>query len=369
MNKSNKIGIMTIHNCYNYGASLQAYATYYFLKKIGFENVEIINYENDFEKKSKSSIKFIKTGKGKEKIKRMVQYIIFGKNRHLKKGFKKFNKNLIRSPKVDKDTIYSLSYDILISGSDQIWNPVIFNELDEMFFLNFANNAKKMSISSSAGSYIYNKNEIERVNELLSKYDAISVREISLKEQLQPNLKKEVFVSVDPTLLLDKSEWKKSLNIKKEKNEEEYILLYLVDANINDYMNEIERLKKRINLPIWFITPYKFKYKNIDKNIVSATPELFISLINNSEFVITNSYHGVIFSTNFDKNFFALENHKNPKRTQDYLTSIGLQDRIVKNEEDAKKIALMYDKEKAAIKLKELVDCTKNWIINNLDNM
>lgn len=134
-------------------------------------------------------------------------------------------------------------------------------------------------------------------------------------------------------------------------------------------MNEIERLKKRINLPIWFITPYKFKYKNIDKNIVSATPELFISLINNSEFVITNSYHGVIFSTNFDKNFFALENHKNPKRTQDYLTSIGLQDRIVKNEEDAKKIALMYDKEKAAIKLKELVDCTKNWIINNLDNM
>ena len=64
-----------------------------------------------------------------------------------------------------------------------------------------------------------------------------------------------------------------------------------------------------------------------------------------------------------------MENHKNPKRTQDYLTSIGLQDRIVKNEEDAKKIALMYDKEKAAIKLKELVDCTKNWIINNLDNM
>ena len=62
-------------------------------------------------------------------------------------------------------------------------------------------------------------NEIERVNELLSKYDAISVREISLKEQLQPNLKKEVFVSVDPTLLLDKSEWKKSLNIKKEKND------------------------------------------------------------------------------------------------------------------------------------------------------
>ena len=53
MNKKNKIGVITLHNSYNYGAVLQAYATCEYIKSIGYKDVELINYENKYEKKSK----------------------------------------------------------------------------------------------------------------------------------------------------------------------------------------------------------------------------------------------------------------------------------------------------------------------------
>lgn len=370
MNKKNKIGVITLHNSYNYGAVLQAYATCEYIKSIGYKDVELINYENKYEKKSKEPLKFIFSGTIKSQIKKFIQYVIFGKNRHLKKGFKRFNNSMKKSNYVeDVHQIENQKYDILISGSDQIWNPVIFDGIDPIFFLNFSNKSRKISISSSAGSYIFSQNEMKDVSGYLNKYDAISVREESLKKQLEKNIDKEIFVSTDPTLLLSKLEWENRLksNNRYNENESEYILLYLVDANLKVYEKEIISLKQRIKLPIWIITPYKFKFKNIDKNIVSASPEDFISLVSNATYIITNSFHGVIFSTNFSKPFVALENHKNPKRTFDYLKSICLENRIVKNESEARKISIMFEYQFSKQKLNGLVDNTKKWIIKNID--
>ena len=203
MNKKNKIGVITLHNSYNYGAVLQAYATCEYIKSIGYKDVELINYENKYEKKSKEPLKFIFSGTIKSQIKKFIQYVIFGKNRHLKKGFKRFNNSMKKSNYAeDVQQIENQKYDILISGSDQIWNPVIFDGIDSIFFLNFSNEARKISISSSAGSYIFSQNEMKDVSGYLNKYDAISVREESLKKQLEKNIDKEIFVSTDPTLLL-----------------------------------------------------------------------------------------------------------------------------------------------------------------------
>lgn len=373
MGKRKKIGIMTLFNCYNYGAVLQAYATFKFIKKLGCEDVEIINYENKYESKMKNTIRFIFSGNKKEILKKFIQYVVFGKNRHLKKGFKLFCGSLVKSEKKYKtiEELKKTNYDILISGSDQIWNPVIFSDLDLAYLLDFSDSAKKISISSSAGSYLFDGEYKNNFVKCLKKYDAISVRENVLKEQLQNEIDKEIFVSVDPTLLLTREDWieyLKPINRYNERNSK-YILVYIVDANLNTYDEELMVLKERLNLPIWLITPYNFKIKNIDKNIISATPNDFISLFDSADFIITNSYHGVIFSTNFRKNFIALENHKNPVRTRDYLDKIKLVDRIVKNKEDAKVINIKEMKLEYYNNLEEFVKDTKKWIGDNLNEL
>lgn len=368
--KNKKIGIVTLFNCYNYGAVLQAYATYEYLNKIGFKDVEIINYENKYEATMKRTIPFIFRGSIKDTLKKLIQFIIFGKNRHLKKGFTYFTKSLKKSNIKYKNLkeLKESNYDILVSGSDQIWNPVIFNKLDLVFLLNFSKTAKKISISSSAGSYTYSEEEIDKVSKCLNEFSAISVREKSLKSQLQSFVNKDIFVSVDPTLLLTKEEWTSKLVSENKYNESnsKYILLYIVDANLKTYEKEIKTIKERLDMPIWIISPYKYKMKNIDRNIVCATPNDFISLFKNANYIITNSYHGVIFSTNFKKKFVALENHKNPVRTNDYLTKVGLTERIIKNNEEAKKIKLKDYDYSYFQKLNSLVNETKEWIGDNL---
>lgn len=370
MEKEKKVGIMTLFNCYNYGAVLQAYATYKFVKNLGYENVELINYENDYESKMKKTIPFIFSGNLKDIIKKFIQFVFLGKNRHLKSGFKLFCDSLIKSNRKYRNIVElkESNYDILISGSDQIWNPVIFNTLDLSYLLDFSDKAKKISISSSAGSYKFSGNEKKNIVRCLNNYNAISVREESLKKQLQTEVKNDIFVSTDPTLLLSHEEWINDLKLSNKFNEQnsKYILMYIVDANLNTYYEELKVLKERLNLPIWLITPYKFKMKYIDRNIVSATPNDFISLFDNAEFVITNSYHGVIFSTNFKKNFIALENHKNPVRTRDYLSKIQISEKIITNKKDAETINFENNNFEYYDKLKKIVNDTKKWIGDSL---
>ncbi len=365
MKKKEKVGVVTLFNCYNYGAVLQAYATCKFLEKLGYNDVELVNYENKYESKLKKTIPYIFSGNVKDAIKRTIQFVFFGKNRHLKKGFKEFCNSLKKSTKKYKNTeeLKKTNYDILISGSDQIWNPVIFGKLDLNYLLDFSSTANKLSISSSAGSYHYSLEEKKEVVRCLKKYKAIAVREESLKAQLQDSID-DIFVSVDPTLLLSKEDWIEALPSNNKYGEENsnYVLIYIVDANLKNYSEEIRILKEKINKPIWMITPYKYKMKYIDKNIVSATPNDFISLFKNAEFVITNSFHGVIFSTNFMKKFVALENHKNPVRVHDYLSGIGIENRIVKNADDAQKINLDEINFEYYNTLMKTVEKTKNWI-------
>ena len=107
--KDKKVGIMTLFNCYNYGAVLQAYATYKYVKMLGYTDVELIDYENKFEAKSKKTLFFIFSGNIKHIIKKIIQYIILGKNRNLKKAFKSLY-YITRLIKIYRDKIVSKKY-------------------------------------------------------------------------------------------------------------------------------------------------------------------------------------------------------------------------------------------------------------------
>ena len=235
--------------------------------------------------------------------------------------------------------------------------------MDKAYLLDFSETAKKISIASSAGSYKFSSDEKIKIIKSLKKYSGISVREETLKKQLEDEIQ-DIFVSTDPTLLLSEKEWCDNLKSNNKYNEKnsDYVLLYIVDANLKTYLAEIRKLKQKVKKDFWLITPYKYKMECIDKNIVGATPNDFISLVKNSDMVVTNSFHGVIFSSNFNKKFIALENHKNPVRTKDYLNRIGIPERIVKNELEVENIEIENFNMDYHKNIEKIVNETKQWI-------
>ena len=126
------------------------------------------------------------------------------------------------------------------------------------------------------------------------------------------------------------------------KNAKNYIILYLLEP-FNDKISEILlKVKSAYNLPIVYIAFSNSKKKNVDYHLTNVTPERFVCLINNSDLVLTDSFHGTAFSVNLNKNFISILNPSNPKRVEDFLTLLGLEENIYN--EEIKKNTIDYKK-------------------------
>lgn len=319
-----KVGIITFHNGSNYGAALQTFALQEALRGI-CDSVYIINYDNRFISKGLDKIRFNASLAG---IYYMISDIANIKNNteKIKRFHDFFEHYYVLGNMMSKEKLKSegLSLDVGISGSDQIWNPLLNGGVDDIYFLNIPGIKKKCSYASSVGSYkfdneIYNK----QMTKLLSTYTYISVRENS--ELISKELNKEARNVCDPTLLLSKEEWGKKLNLKKSDNK--YLLIYAMTdfQNITEYAIKIAQKK---GLAIKYIGMPVKRYKNV-KYITNAGPKEFVELFFNADYVVTNSFHGTAFSVNFGKQFISLKNPKNPERAAYFLNSIDAKDRLV----------------------------------------
>ena len=218
MGKEKKIGILTYHRAYNYGAVLQAYALQSAIQNINY-NVEIIDYCCDYIEKI-----------GSEKsIKNIIKFILSGRRiNQTKKKFVKFRNDKLNLSNNDfnRDTIKEIAdlYDIYIVGSDQVWNYQGSN-FDKTYFLDFVKqNTKKKSYAASFGiSKIPPKYEKEYIR-LLNKFSDISVREKQGINIINNLLGKDCELVLDPTLLLSKKEWKEKTSISNRIIKEKYLL-------------------------------------------------------------------------------------------------------------------------------------------------
>lgn len=287
-------------------------------KLMNSDEVYLIDYVNEYEARQKSW-QFIFKGTIKEIAATMIKRVLFRNEFYKKRAFNEFicNEKVIPFDSVDKCSV-------LISGSDQIWNGKISNGIDRHFLLDFGNAIRKISIASSMGGYIISKQEKNVFRELLSKYDYISVREKFTKNQIEGIVDKNIYTILDPTLLIDATEWREIVvdnkkYIKYKFIPKSYILAFTIGSNHTNESELFKRYSEKYKLPVYKIMLNTFKPKGIDKVIPGANPYEFIDLIDNAAFVITNSFHGTAFSLNLNTPFVQIPVEGNNQRMQELL--------------------------------------------------
>lgn len=299
-----KIGILTFHRAYNYGACLQAFALHKALNKLGLSN-EIIDYRNSYFKKVYSIFRF----NGYKKILRSIyrlfrpDFIFSLKWRYIRyRDFLK--KNTIQSKMIKRKNLYKLNstYDYFLTGSDQIWNLKLSNT-DTSYMLDFVTeNKKKKSYAASFGKEIHSQNEVEIYKKYLWQYNSLLVREESGKNILE-ELKCKSSVVLDPVLLHDKKFW---LNYIEPTPivAENYIVTYFIQEPTLSY-EFAKKVAKNSDAKIIHINTDGVRKKYKDSIYYNSLwPQEFLNVIANASSIITTSFHGLSFAILFNIPFW-----------------------------------------------------------------
>ena len=291
-----KTGIITFHETTNFGSTLQAFALYKAMEKLGCE-CEIIDYKCEAIVNKELPQKFSL----RMPLKQIVKHILYGQDiaRKFFSLMEFLNKEAVLSPTYTKRNITEARerYDKIFVGSDIVWGLDI-TKIDTTYFLDFVNTkSKKYAFSSSVGNP-WSEQEKKIVKPLLNDFQNIAVRENESAEWVGALTNKNIPVVCDPTMLLTAEEW---LKYKSEKYKgKKYILAYFDNDN-QDCVKSANLLAKQLGCDAIFIN-YGRPFKGV-KSVRPHSIEDFFSLIYYAEKIVTASYHGMLFSIYFNKQF------------------------------------------------------------------
>lgn len=318
-----KIGILTWHYYNNYGSALQAYALQNYLEKLGYV-VDILNYRNPG--KSNGKIKSF----AKIVIGEICEYLRVDADKSVR--FELFRHQYFHETK-RVSGLQSLkkiceSYDYIVCGSDQIWAP---NALNTIYLLDFNTSAKKISYAASIGLRALPDNLVDTYKNALEDFVKISVREEAGREVLKRQLFMDAWVVLDPTMLLEVSDYDK---IKRDHvGRSKYCFVYILNKD-NNYRKRIEEYAKKHRLEIVGISAKSDDYQWI-KKAQSCGPCEFIGNIAAAEHIFTDSYHGTVFSLLYHRPFTTFERFRQDdpinqnSRIEQLSNTFGISDRII----------------------------------------
>lgn len=329
----NKIGILTYHSGYNYGASLQAYALQTVISKMEIE-AEIINFEKeDFVASREMITRHPKRFKEIVKIITRIPYTSSLLRRQ--DMFNKFTNETLKATcryYTEEQVVDNISkYDCIICGSDQIWNVSGRDPLSEnlLFFLNFEKTQRRVAYAASFGTKV--EKSFFREKEYLpwiKEFDYVSVRENNACEYLkEKGIESEV--CLDPTILLDKEDY--DTICAQRIIDHSYILMFGWNTN-DDLVNVAKRASKELGLPIVnIIPPPRGMFSGIKRKL-DIGPREFLSMIKYADFIVTNSFHGTAFSIIYEKPFVSVVTGSADERMQSMLEQLGIAHRLCKPE-------------------------------------
>ncbi len=288
----------------NYGALLQAYALQKHLKKYNILDVTNINFRTDWHEKQARVFNLYGSIKSKfsQFVFTLIRYNGLKKRKQRTEKFKKDYFSLTPVYRtVDEFISNPPTMDIYITGSDQVFNPN--GEYKDVFYLKFnKGEAKKIAYAPSFGVSDLSEDLSIKIAPLINDFDALSCREKEGATYLSNITGKVVPWLVDPTFLLSAEEWEHILISPKIKDK--YIFIYALTGE-EHMINIARKIKKNTGYKIICLRGNRKSFFSIDKFIYGSGPAEFIGWIRNAEYVVTDSFHGTIFSVLFDKPFYT----------------------------------------------------------------
>lgn len=352
-----KIGIITNWcSLDNYGQQLQCWALQRYLKRLGHEPylIKYLPQSPQWKKRVTYIWNRLFTSPQKKKA-QLEEALVWIKNAedNKQRKFEDFRKKNINSTDI---TYYNISElranppiaDMYITGSDQVWNDSLKNPNTAGNYLDFTppRNVKRVSYAASIGRNIEDR-EIKKFKQYLSHFDAISLREQNACDFCHSLGFHNAMVTIDPTLLLNAEEYD-AIDSSQDRNDSfdmPYVFVYLLNIRTSDdiYWNEFNRQISSEGLQVKVVAssgylPARDFLPGLT-NTLASIPE-WLSLVKNAEYVITTSFHGIVFCLLYHRPFYAVllnnEYAKANTRISSLLSTVGLEKRIVSSAADIK---------------------------------
>jgi len=343
-----KIGILTLPLHTNYGGILQAFALMTVLKTMEhdvwiinrkYKPVSLFRYYDILGKQMiikyilRKDVSFILNNKETERRENIIQ-------QYTRKFIEKYLQPQTEAYYSSKQLIKRIAknnFDIYVVGSDQVWRPKYAKDILYDFFFSFLNQndkVKKFTYAASFGTeeWEFTPEQTEKCSILAKRFDAISIREDSGIKLCKEKFDIEAFQVLDPTMLLDKSEYIKLIDKKIDDESDNELLVYILD-NSSDKDMVVERIGQK-----YHYKPFKVNTKTEDSNkgdapleeLIAPPIENWIIGFYTAKFIVTDSFHACIFSILFNKPFIVYGNRKRGlTRYTSLLKMFGLENRLI----------------------------------------
>lgn len=358
------VAIISRHAISNYGSLLQAFALEQTIRDLGYD-AQTIDYIRKEEKSwHLCKVELTKSRWNANLLTRAVFYAVNIPNRARQfSRFGKFRRELLHLTReyssIDEMKIEPPKADLYCTGSDQVWNETIYDQLDWAYFLTFLGNQKRIAYAASFGKDNVKGELKTQVRDALSKYNRISVREQS-GQVILSDLGVSGIVALDPTLLLSREKWEEVIGETKTP-QEKYILFYQIHKN-DALVDYALRYAKKIGCKIINISvSFTQKHAGMELKCLPSYQEV-LALFKGAHCIVTDSFHATAFSINFNKQFVTILPKLSASRIKSILATMGLENRVLTNTNDLDLPEKQIDYSLINPKLKNLRKESISWL-------
>ena len=339
-NKSNTFGIISYNiycNFTNYGSALQSWALSQAINKVPNCKSMLIDYCPDVLKNLDPLNPFANMWDKDEESRRMCELTLPAIRENYKK-FDKFYKTRFDKTKNKytsenfNNVMVENNIDGFVCGSDTIFCIDEFKGFDDGYYANYPcmKNGYSVAYAASFGDAHFNDDTYRILYDRLNNFKAIGLRENAMVDYVRNNVSIPVEKVIDPTLLLTSKEY--DVLAEDRLIKEKYVLLYARRYNkkMEEYADKIAEENG------WKVVEISLRATNADRHqmFYEAGVEEFLSLVKNAEVVVTNSFHGAIFSVQYKRPFYVFSREQCDSKIDEVLQLFGLRDRLMINGEE-----------------------------------
>ena len=345
-----KIGVITQPLHSNYGGLLQAYALQMVLTKMGHEAIVLDRHPvpPTWKDKALAPVKtavfrclgrqknrlffpFFPTDAQKETITHNTSVFI---HEHIKKTKNIYSTNVLRRVVAEEHL------DAIMVGSDQVWRPSYSNVKNCFLdFLDKSSQVRRVAYAASFGvnKWMFNPKLTHKCAQLAQRFDAISVREDSGVELCNEFLGVEAVHVLDPTLLLEPDDYRSLVIENNQRQNAGNLMTYILDPSVKKN-TAIQQVAKKLNLTPFSVMPsIKLNHETQDRLNDCVFPRVsqWLSGYRDAKFVVTDSFHGCVFSILFNIPFIAIGNkQRGMTRFNSLLRQFNLTERLISSPDD-----------------------------------